>query len=132
MAKFSKENPTPGPGRRRLTPEQKREARLKRAAEYDFKEECRALLPIATDQLLEQLAAKKFKTGELVRVSEMLRDSVHGKPAQTLQGPGGGPLVGSFTMLLATVDGAKVEKLHDAALAHGNGNGNGNGSHEKL
>lgn len=131
---FSKQNPRPGPGRKKLTEEQLREARLKRAVDYDYKAHLRSLLPLATDQIEEKLVKKKFKEAELIRVSEMMRDTLHGKPAQTLQGPGGGPLVGSFTMLLATVDGAKVEKLHADAVAHGsNGHGNGNGTaHEKL
>lgn len=126
---FSKANPRPGPGRKRLTEAQKREARLKRAVDYDYKEHLRQLLPIATDELERRLIKGKLADGDLIRVSEMARDTLHGRPAQTLQGPGGGPLVGSFTMLLASVDGAKVEKLHEAALSNGNGNGNG---HEKL
>lgn len=132
---FSKENPRPGPGRRKLTEAQAREARLQRAADYDYKKELAALFPIVTDQLAECLAKKGFKSGELVHVYETVRDTLHGKPAQTLQGPGGGPLVGSFAVLLASVDGTRGEKLvnHIEAVAiTGGHNGNGNGAHEKL
>ncbi len=108
---FSKAHPRPGPGRRKMTEEEKRVARIKRAAEYDYKLECRALLPIATDQLQDELEKKKFKGVELMRVYETLRDTAHGKPAQTIQGAGGGPLVVSFTQILAQVDGGATEKI---------------------
>lgn len=109
---FSKDNPRPGPGRKKMSEEEKRKARIQRAAEYDFKQECRAMLPIATDQLLEELSKGNLKKkGELLRVVEVLRDSVHGKPAQVVSGPDGGPLVFSFAQLVATVDGGKKEKI---------------------
>lgn len=130
---FSKENPKPGPGRPRLSAEQKRAARLKRAVDYDYKEHLRSLLPIATDQLEKRLIKGQMDDSNVIRASEMMRDTVYGKPAQTIQGPGGGPLVGSFTMLLASVDGAKVEKLHSDAIAHAHTSSNGHGNgHEKL
>mgnify|MGYP001550644056 CR=1 FL=1 len=128
---FSKENPRPGPGRKRLTEEQKRLARLQRAVDYDYKAHLRSLLPIATDLIEKRLIAGTMEDSNVIRASEMMRDTVHGKPAQTIQGPGGGPLVGTFAVLLGTIDGAKVEKLHGDALRASNGNGNGH-SHEKL
>lgn len=116
-----------------MTEQQKADARAKRAVDYDYKEHLRRLLPIATDELESRLVKKKLSNGDLIRVSEMARDTLHGKPAQTIQGPGGGPLVGSFTMLLATVDGAKVEKLHtDAVAQRSNGHGSNGNGHEKL
>lgn len=131
---FSKENPRPGPGRKKLTEEEKRKARLQRAVDYDYKAELRALLPIAIDQIGERVAAGKMKDPDLIRAFSEVRDSVHGKPAQTIQGADGGPLMGTFVALLGQIDGAKVEKL-TAPFTNGNGaNGhaNGNGSHEKL
>ena len=100
-----------GPGRPRKTEEEKRAARIRRAAEYDFKQECLAAMPIATDQLIADLEAKKLRGGELVRTVEMLRDSTYGKPPQTIQGAGGGPLIATFTGILQTIDVGKTEKL---------------------
>lgn len=108
---FSKENPRPGPGRKKMTDDEKRLARLKRAAEYDYKRECAALMPLALDQIAVELEKKKLGKNDLLRVFESMRDSVHGRPAQTLQGPDGGPLVVSFQQMVAKVDGGKVEKI---------------------
>ena len=109
---FGPDNPPPkSPGRPRMTEEKRREAALRRAVEYDFKLECQRLLPIAVDQVEKHLTKGHFKPRETVDVLETLRDSVHGKPAQTIQSPGGGPLVGSFTVMLQHIDGAKNEKL---------------------
>lgn len=108
---FSKENPRPGPGRKKMTDQEKREARLRRAVEYDYKKELAALFPIAIDQLAKALDKGEFKKGDRLRAVEMIRDTLHGKPAQTFQSPGGGPLIGSFTVMLQQIDGAKVEKL---------------------
>jgi hypothetical protein len=110
---FGPDNPPPkSPGRPRLTDEAKRKARLQRAVDYDFKQECRAMLPIATDQLLDELAKGNLrKKGELLRTVEVLRDSVHGKPAQAITGPDGGPLAFTFAQLVASVDGGKKEKI---------------------
>lgn len=94
-----------------MTEEEKRKARLQRAVDYDFKQECRALLPLATDRLEKRLSKDTMKDTDLLRSVELLRDSVHGKPAQALTGPDGGPLVFSFAQLVQNVDGAKREKI---------------------
>ena len=103
--------PPKSPGRPRLTEEQKRLARLKRAAEYDYKKELSLLFPIAIDQIAEAFNSGEFKGSDRLRAAEMIRDSVHGKPAQTIQGPGGGPLIGSFTLILKNIEAGKTEKL---------------------
>ena len=108
---FSKANPRPGPGRRKMTEEEKRQARIRRAVEYDFKMECRALLPLATDQLEKRLVAGRMKDTDALRALEILRDTVHGKPPQTLQAPGGGALTTSFSVILQQIDGTRTEKL---------------------
>lgn len=109
---FSKENPRPGPGRKKLSDEEKRKARLQRAVDFDFKQECRALLPLATERVAELLEKKReMKPADATRVFEVLRDSVHGKPAQAITGPDGGPLAFTFAQLVANVDGAKKEKI---------------------
>lgn len=131
-----------------MTEEEKWKARMERAAAYDFKAHCRALLPIATDKLAAALERGKMSPGDIIRAQESLRDTVHGKPAQVLTaGAGdGGPLAGTFVAILAQLNGAKVEKLAEPVnvevrqVANGNGsnghaagNGaNGNGAHEKL
>lgn len=108
---FSKDKPRPGPGRRKMTEEEKWKARILNAEKVDFKERCRALLPIATDQLAKRIEKGKMKDGDVLRATEVLRDSVHGKPAQAITGAGGGPLAFSFSQLVAHIDGAKVEKI---------------------
>lgn len=94
-----------------MTEEEKRQARIRRAAEYDFKMECRALLPLATDQLERRLVAGRMKDTDALRALEILRDTVHGKPPQTLQAPGGGALTTSFSVILQQIDGTRTEKL---------------------
>lgn len=108
---FSKASPRPGPGRPKLTDEAKRLAMAKRAAEYDLKEECRKMLPLVTDGIIEGLEKGEFKGAARVHAMEALRDTAHGRPAQTIQGSGGGPLVITFTQLLGKVDGGKDERL---------------------
>jgi hypothetical protein len=131
-----------GPGTPKLTDEEKLKRRIQRAAAYDFKQQCRQLFPIAIDGLLEGMENGEFVGGDRVRVFEALRDTLHGKPAQVISGPDGGPIAATFAVMLASMNGAKAEKLVGptaevtVADAHPNGNGNGghngNGNHEKL
>lgn len=62
-----------------------------------------------------------------VRAAEFLRDTAHGRPAQAITGLDGGPLEISFTMILARIDGNRVESLVPVG-----GNGHSNGNHELL
>lgn len=109
---FGPGNPPPkSPGRPRTTAEQKWKWRIEQAAKRDYKEECRALLPIATDRIAARLERDSLKDGDLIRVTEVMRDSVHGKPPQAITGAGGGPLAFSFAQLVASVDGGKTQKI---------------------
>lgn len=100
-----------GPGAPKLSEAEKWKRRMQRAVDYDYKQACRALLPMVTDQLADRVEAGEMETGDLLRAHADLRDSVHGKPAQTIQGPDGGPLVGTFTVLLGKVAGKKHEEI---------------------
>ena len=119
-----------------MTPERRAAKEALRLATYDFKEHCRKLMPLATDQIEEGLRKKEFRKAELVRVFGELRDSIHGKPAQAITGADGGPLVATFTTMLARINGQKEERLPEPAGTNGNGNGHaepqsGNG-HERI
>lgn len=106
----------PGPGRPRQTLAQKAVAKeLRRYAKQQagtFAEACESLLPKAMDRVQEALERKGAKHGPLhVRATEMLRDSVYGRPAQAITGAGGGPLVVSFQQILNKIPDGGGEKI---------------------
>lgn len=129
-----------GPGRPRMTEEEKRKARMQRAIDYDYKQELRAAMPLAVDEIIRRLDKRSMKDGDLVRTFGEIRDSLHGKPAQVISGPDGGPLVGTFVAMLGQIDGAKAEKLtapiaaaaEKAQQVREAEGANGNGAHEKI
>lgn len=107
----------PGPGRKKQTPLGRARGKLvKTFIEQEaesFKEACGNLLPLAMSRVRDVLEKKDKKlSGHHIRATEMLRDSVFGRPPQAITGAGGGPFVATFTQLLGEkVDGARHEKL---------------------
>ena len=105
---FSAAAPRPGPGRPKLPPDP--------AGSFDVKAIYARLTPIALAECERILLSERRSAamdGLKVKITEMLLDRQYGRPSQAITGPGGGPLLHSFSALMASIDGTKHENFGD-------------------
>jgi len=109
----------PGPGRPKGSKKnpiiRETEKIIKRYAKQradTFLEAVESLMPAAVERVGEVVKRKGAEHApQHLRALELLADRLYGRPAQAITGAGGGPLLVSFTQVLAGVDGDKKEKL---------------------
>ena len=99
----------------RFQPGQSGNPRGRPKSDFAIAELCRPHTKAAVAALVSIMGDKRAPPAARVSAAGHLLDRGWGKPAQTITGANGGPLISSFAQILASIDGSKTERFEEPA-----------------